>query len=422
MAEGIAVTMKSQRPNLKSNKRLALQPKKPLALWVGYGVALSIAGVFAWNIWISQNPRDSESGSYANHSRSTSSPSTTKTTDYVSLATFGPTIENKVTPPKDRPEGMVFIPGGEFSMGCESKNESLCGTPGVTYDAGPIHRVYVDPFWMDETEVTNAQFKQFVEATGYITVAETKPTLEEVPGASVEKLVAGSVVFRPTNLPVSLNDYMQWWDYIPGANWRHPTGPESNLDGMDDVPVVHIAYDDAIAYCQWANKRLPTEAEWEFAARGGMAGELYPWGNQLLVNNTYQANYYQGAFPIASGDSAADGFAGIAPVKQYSPNRYGLYDMSGNVWEWTSDWYRPDYYRTLKSENRVARNPKGPGSSFDPVEPIPNKKVHRGGSFLCSDLYCNRYLLGTRGKGEVRTSSNHVGFRCVRDIYDITSD
>jgi formylglycine-generating enzyme required for sulfatase activity len=311
---------------------------------------------------------------------------------------------------------MVFIPGGEFSMGCESKNESLCSTPGVTYDAGPVHRVYVDPFWMDATEVTNRQFQKFVEETGYITIAEIKPTRLDFPDAAEENLVTGAIVFSPTQSAVSLDDYLKWWAYIPGANWKQPLGPQSSIEGKEDEPVVQIAFDDAIAYCKWAGKRLPTEAEWEFAARGGIAGDLYTWGNQLSSDGMYQANIYQGAFPVMAGDTAADGFAGIAPVKQYKPNRYGLYDMSGNVWEWTIDWYRPDYYRTLKSENKVAKNPQGPSNSFDPAEPGVPKRVHRGGSFLCSDLYCNRYLLGTRGKGDGKSASNHVGFRCVRDV------
>lgn len=332
----------------------------------------------------------------------------------IQAASFFPTIENAVAAPASDPTGMRWIPGGEFSMGCESKNESLCGTPGTTMDTVPIHRVYVDGFWMDETEVTNAQFRAFVEATGYITIAERKPTPEELPGVPEELLVAGSAVFQPTDGTVPLDQFLQWWKYVPGACWKHPLGPESTLDGLDACPVVHIAYEDAEAYAMWAGKRLPTEAEWEFAARGGKAGDLYPWGNSARVQDRYFANYYQGAFPVRDGDAASDGFAGIAPVKQYEPNAYGLYDMSGNVWEWISDWYREDYYSTLKATGKVAVNPIGPEDSFDPQEPGQQKRVHRGGSFLCSDSYCNRYLLGTRGKGEIRSTSNHVGFRCVK--------
>ncbi len=313
------------------------------------------------------------------------------------------------------PEGMVWVPGGEFSMGCNSVGESLCGMPGVTLDAAPIHRVYVDGFWMDSTEVTNAQFAKFVDATKYVTVAEIKPTAEEFPGAPLENLVAGSTVFAPTPSPVALNNYFQWWTYIPGANWRHPTGPDSDLVGKEKLPVIQIAYEDAEAYAKWAGKRLPTEAEWEFAARGGKAGQLYSWGDTLKPDGKFQANIYQGSFPVEGGDTGIDGFKGIAPVAQYPSNPYGLYDMSGNVWEWVSDWYRPDYYSTLKKEGPVARNPTGPSSSFDPAEPSEKKRVHRGGSFLCTDRYCTRYMIGTRGKGELRTASNHVGFRCVKE-------
>ena len=395
----------------KPISRTETKLKNAFAFWVALGLVFAIAAIFAWSNrpgWM----RYSE----PNNSERELSNSPTDTKDYVSLDTFGPTIENQMPTSADRPEGMVFIPGGEFSMGCESKNESLCSTPGVTYDAGPVHRVYVAPFWMDETEVTNRQFQKFVEETGYVTIAEIKPTAIEFPDAAEENLVTGSIVFTPTPSAVPLDDYLNWWSYVPGADWKHPLGPQSSIEGKEDEPVVQIAFNDAIAYCKWAGKRLPTEAEWEFAARGGIAGDLYTWGNQLSTDGIYHANIYQGAFPVKEGDSATDGFAGIAPVKRYKPNRYGLYDMSGNVWEWASDWYRPDYYRTLKSENKVARNPQGPANSFDPAEPAVAKRVHRGGSFLCSDLYCNRYLLGTRGKGDEKSGSNHVGFRCVRDV------
>jgi formylglycine-generating enzyme required for sulfatase activity len=282
-------------------------------------------------------------------------------------------------------------------------------------DARPIHRVYVDGFWMDQTEVTNDQFAKFVDATGYVTVAERTPTAEEFPGAPPENLVAGSVVFAPSEEPVPLHDHYLWWTYINGANWRHPLGPDSNLDGRGDYPVVHIAYEDALAYCQWAEKRLPTEAEWEMAARGGLTGQLYPWGNELKPSGKWMANIYQGTFPLREGDTAEDGFDGIAPVAQFPPNGYELYDVAGNVWEWCSDWYRPDYFRQL-ADKGVARNPQGPESSFDPAEPTEPKRVHRGGSFLCTDQYCTRYIVGTRGKGEISTGSNHLGFRCVKSI------
>ena len=311
---------------------------------------------------------------------------------------FAPTIPNSTPPPGAAPEGMVWIPGGEFSMGSDATSESLCGLPGVTRDALPIHRVAVDGFWMDATEVTNEQFEKFVKATGYLTVAERAPTKEEFPTAPPENLVAGSV-FTPTPQPVKLDNYFQWWSYVHGANWRHATGPDSDLKGREKYPVVQIAYADAEAYAKWADKRLPTEAEWEFAARGGRAGALYAWGDELKPGGKFQANIYEGKFPVEGGDTGEDGFKGIAPVAQFPPNSYGLYDVAGNVWEWVSDWYRPDTYARLKLEGGVARNPQGPDSPYDPSEPGEKKRVHRGGSFLCTDQYCTRYMVGTRGKG-----------------------
>ncbi|HTQ64529.1 MAG TPA: formylglycine-generating enzyme family protein [Puia sp.] len=309
-------------------------------------------------------------------------------------------------------DGMVWIPGGEFSMGGVNPVGMHDGGNQSMNDARPVHRVYVDGFYMDETEVTNAEFAAFVKATGYVTVAERKPTKEEFPGAPEENLVAGSVVFTPTPT-LDLSNHYQWWNYVHGANWRHPQGPGSDLSGKENYPVVHVTWEDATAYAKWAGKRLPTEAEWEFAARGGKAGDLYTWGNQFKPDGKWMANIYQGKFP--AHDDGADGFAGIAPVKQFPASAYGLYDMAGNVWEWCSDWYRPDYYAIL-AQDGVARNPKGPDSSFDPSEPNEKKKIQRGGSFLCTDQYCTRYMVGTRGKGEYRSASNHVGFRCVKDI------
>ncbi len=291
------------------------------------------------------------------------------------------------------------------------------GTPGGGHqpmdDARPIHRVYVDGFWMDATVVTNEQFARFVKATGYVTVAERKPTRAEFPDAPEANLVAGSVVFSPTAEAVALNDHYQWWNYVAGANWRHPEGPKSELKGREKYPVVQVAYEDAEAYAKWADKRLPTEAEWEFAARGGLAGKIYVWGDDLKPGGKWQANVYQGDFPVQRGDRGEDGFKGIAPVARYRSNAYGLYDMTGNVWEWCSDLYRPDYYVTLAAQGDVARNPQGPPKSFDPGEPQERKRAQRGGSFLCTDEYCSRYIVGSRGKGEIRSASNHLGFRCV---------
>ncbi len=329
----------------------------------------------------------------------------------VPIDGFGKSLTDTAPPPDSAPEGMVWIPGGEFSMGCEDPTSFPNGGPDDMRDARPIHRVALDGFWMDKSEVTNEQFTKFVLATNYVTIAEQVPRAEDFPGAPPENLVAGSVVFSPPAQSVPLNDHYQWWSYIHGANWRHPAGPDSTNVGREKYPVVQIAYDDAVAYARWAGKRLPTEAEWEMAARGGESGLLYPWGNELKPGNKWQANIFQGAFPVK--DLAEDGFAGIAPTAQFPANGYGLHDMSGNVWEWCSDWYRPDYYVEL-AKDKVARNPPGPSSSYDPAEPTERKKVHRGGSYLCTDQYCTRYMIGSRGKGEVTTSSNHVGFRCVQ--------
>jgi sulfatase modifying factor 1 len=327
--------------------------------------------------------------------------------------TFLPTRANTSPPAGPAPRGMVWIPGGEFSMGAQEPPD-MDDTVGMqaTTDSRPIHRVYVDGFWMDASEVTNEQFAAFVKATGYVTVAERKPTAEEFPGAPPENLVAGSVVFSPPSHAVPLNDHFQWWAFVNGANWRHPRGPGSSIEGRPKDPVVQIAYEDAVAYATWAGKRLPTEAEWEFAARGGLSGAVFPWGNAFKAEGKWMANSHQGHFP--HHDSAEDAFHGIAPVAQFPPNGYGLYDVGGNVWEWVSDWYRPDYYAQLASAGAVARNPQGPATPYDPAEPNEKKKVHRGGSFLCTDEYCSRYMVGTRGKGEVTTGTNHLGFRCVK--------
>jgi sulfatase modifying factor 1 len=306
---------------------------------------------------------------------------------------------------------MVWIPGGEFSMGSDAAAEALCDVPGITRDAQPIHRVAVTGFWMDATEVTNEQFAAFVKATGYKTIAERPLDPKEFAGAPPELLVPGSTLFVAPPAPVDLRNALQWWRYVPGAHWRQPEGPASDLTGRDRHPVVHIAYADADAYARWAGRRLPTEAEWEFAARGGLSGNLYAWGNELAPRGVHHANIHQGSFP--DHDTAADGFGGIAPVGRFAPNAYGLHDIGGNVWEWVSDWYRADYYASLEAAGTVAVNPKGPADSHDPAEPGARKRVQRGGSFLCTEQYCSRYMVGTRGKGEINTGSNHLGFRTV---------
>jgi len=318
---------------------------------------------------------------------------------------FGPTLANEARPPGPPPEGMVWIPGGEFSMG---------GVDSMP-DARPVHRVYVDGFWMDRTEVTNAEYARFVRATGYRTVAERGLRPEDAPGAPADALVTGSVVFTPPAGPVPLDSDARWWSYVAQASWQRPRGaraPRDDLRGRDDYPVVQIAYEDAEAYARWAGKRLPTEAEFEFAARGGLAGRRYAWGDELRPAGRWMANTFQGRFP--DDDSGEDGWRGVAPLARFPPNGYGLYDVAGNVWEWCSDWYRADTYTGLVATGGVARNPTGPNAADDPAEPGVAKRVQRGGSFLCSGTFCTRYLVGSRGRGDVATATDHLGFRCVR--------
>ena len=311
---------------------------------------------------------------------------------------------NDPKPPESAPVGMTWIPGGQFWMGAADEHMT---------DARPWHRVYVDGYWMDKTEVTNDQFSRFVKATRYVTVAERTPRAEDYPRALPGTLVAGSVVFSPPGHAVALNNQYQWWNYVSGANWRHPEGPKSDIKGRMNHPVVHIAYEDAVAYCNWAGERLPTEAEFEFASRGGLDRKRYAWGDEFMPGGKQMANTFQGHFPDTNtGD---DGYLATAAVRSFPANGYGLFDMAGNVWEWTSDWYRPDYYQTLAAGDPIAVNPRGPADSFDPSEPGVQKRVHRGGSFLCTDQYCARYVAGGRGKGELDTGTNHLGFRCVRD-------
>lgn len=275
-------------------------------------------------------------------------------------------------------------------------------------DSKPIHTVTVNSFWMDEHEVTNAQFAAFVKATGYITVAERPLNPADFPGVPADKLVPGSAVFSPPSHAVSLTDPMQWWQYVAGANWRHPMGPAGSIEGKDNEPVVQVCYEDAAAYAKWAGKRLPTEAEWEYAARAGKANTKFYWGNELKPHGKWVANIFQGNFP--NNNILEDGYAFVSPVKTFTSNAFGLYDMEGNVWEWCSDWYRPDYYKSSP-----VNNPKGPSNSYDPDEPGVKKHVQRGGSFLCSDQYCIRYKAGSRGKGETSSASNNLGFRCMKE-------
>jgi formylglycine-generating enzyme required for sulfatase activity len=312
--------------------------------------------------------------------------------------------------PPQGPPGMVWAPGGEFTMGTDAD----LGRP----EEKPAHRARVDGFWIDETEVTNAAFRRFVEATGYVTTAEKPPVAEEIlaqlppgtPPPPAERLVPGSLVFRPTAGPVDTSDFSQWWHWVPGASWQHPEGPASNLTDRDDHPVVHISWDDAVAYARWAGKRLPTEAEWEFAARGGLEGQPYVWGEERPIDTGPRANLWQGEFPHRN--TAADGFPRTAPVRSFAPNGYGLYDMSGNVWEWCADWYQRDLYRT-RSLRGVVANPQGPESGLDARRSFGPQRAQRGGSFLCNDSYCSRYRPSARHGGSPDTGMSHVGFRCV---------
>jgi formylglycine-generating enzyme len=321
-----------------------------------------------------------------------------------SAATFWPSSNSA-------PPGMIWIPGGEFSMG---SNSSLAWP-----DEKPAHPVRVDGFWMDATEVTNAQFRAFVDKTGYKTTAERAPTLESImaqvppgtPPPTPESLVAGSLVFTQPKGEVSLDNYSQWWVWTPGADWRHPEGPSSNLQGRDDLPVVHVSWDDAAAYAKWAGKRLPTEAEWEFAARGGLKGKDFSWGDDPPSDKNRVANIWQGKFPTSN--TAADGFERTAPVKSFPPNGYGLYDMAGNVWEWCSDWYDRSLHERL-AQKGVVINPAGPNRSNDPQQPYAILRVQKGGSFLCHESYCLRYRPSARHGGSIDTGMSHVGFRCVR--------
>lgn len=285
-------------------------------------------------------------------------------------------------------------------------------------DEYPQHKVKLDGFWIDITEVTNAQFKKFIDATGYITTAEKKPDWEELkkqlppgtPKPDESMLVASSLVFTPPVLPVPLNDVAQWWSWKEGADWKHPQGPGSTIEGKDNYPVVHISWYDAVAYCKWAGKRLPTEAEWEMAAKSGTDNK-YTWGNEEPETGKPKANTWQGSFP--DKNTGWDQFNRSSPVKSFAPNGLGLYDMAGNVWEWCSDWYRPDHYSSKKK--MLVANPKGPESSYDPMEPTIPKKVVRGGSFMCHASYCKGYRVSARMKTSPDTGLEHTGFRCVKD-------
>lgn len=308
--------------------------------------------------------------------------------------------------------GMSWIPGGAYRMGgvdAEAKPDEY-----------PTHFVTVRGFWMDTTEVTNGQFAAFVQATGYITTAEKKPDWNELkeqlpPGAAKPDdsvLVAGSMVFTPPDHAVPLDDYSQWWSWSKGADWKHPQGPGSDIRGKEQYPVVQVSWDDAQAYCRWAGKRLPTEAEWEFAARGGLKDKVYSWGDEPVGVGQPKGNFWDGHFP--DRNTEADHFARLAPVASFPANGYGLYDMAGNVWEWCADYYSSIYYRQADLPGGIS-NPTGPTRPYDPEAPFAMERVIRGGSFLCNDAYCSGYRVSCRMKSTEDSGLEHLGFRCVRD-------
>ena len=302
-------------------------------------------------------------------------------------------------------QGMTWIAGGTFRMGSDKHYP----------EEAPAHRVTVDGFWIDTCPVTNRQFEDFVAATGHVTLAEIPPSSSDYPGALPHMLFAGSLVFQKPNRPVDLRDWGQWWAFLKGANWRHPYGPKSNIRGLDNHPVVHVAFADALAYAGWAGKELPTEAEWEFTARGGLDGAEFAWGDEFAPHRKHMANTWQGEFPRQN--LCADGFARTSPVTAFPPNPYGVYDMIGNVWEWTTDWFSQRHEADAAKACCIPQNPRGgrEAASYDPCQPnikIP-RKVIKGGSHLCAPNYCRRYRPAARHAQPVDTSTSHVGFRCV---------
>ncbi|WPR76943.1 formylglycine-generating enzyme family protein [Algoriphagus sp. NG3] len=313
--------------------------------------------------------------------------------------------------PKNKVEGMVWIPGGEFVMGTNEVEAYPAERPAVN--------LKVNGFWMDTHEVTNAEFKKFVEETGYITLAEKKPEWEELkkqlppgtPKPDEATLVAGSMVFSPPPYAVPTQDISLWWVWVEGANWQHPEGPESDLKGRENHPVVHIAYEDAKAYAAWAGKRLPSEIEWEFAARGGAEGKRFAWGDELTPNGQYLANTFQGNFP--NDNKNLDGFEGTSPVKSFAPNTFGLYDMIGNVWELTDDWY--DALKYARLAGQAPKLDAGMNQCYNPDNPYAMERVIKGGSFLCADNYCVNYRPSARQGQAFDSGTSNVGFRLVKD-------
>jgi formylglycine-generating enzyme required for sulfatase activity len=315
----------------------------------------------------------------------------------------GSTKGNSPLAPVEARQDMVWIPAGEFLMGSDSHYP----------EEAPAHRVAVDGFWMDRFAVTNEQFRRFVKETGHITLAQSAPRPGEYLEADPNLLVPASSVFRSPRRPVNLRNHYNWWTYVPGADWRHPTGPASTIRGISKHPVVHVAWADVEAYAQWAGKEIPTEAEWERAARGGLEGAEYTWGSEFTPNGQYMANTWQGDFPNVN--DRLDGFEYTAPVGSFHPNAFGLYDMAGNVWEWTADWYQD--HAAVDHPCCTIENPRGGRRerSCEPAQSEPRipRKVMKGGSHLCAPNYCRRYRPAARMPQPIDTSTSHLGFRCI---------
>lgn len=314
------------------------------------------------------------------------------------------------------PEGMVWVPGNSFTQGARE------GDQMALPHEKPAHSVEVDGFFMDITEVTNAQFKKFVDATGYVTLAERPVNWEEMkkslpdgtPKPCDSILAPGSLTFNKNVKQINdYNNYGQWWTWTSGSNWKHPQGKNSDINGKDNYPVVHISYEDALAYCKWANRRLPTEAEWELAAQGNLKNVIFTWGNDESKLNS-SANTWQGKFPTEN--KPLDGYAYIAPVKSFAPNSLGLYEMAGNVWEYTQDWYNTDYYQELLSTGKTTKNPMGAIKANNPNNPLQSERIIKGGSFLCNASYCASFRISARMGMTEDSSSDHVGFRTVATV------
>jgi formylglycine-generating enzyme len=333
----------------------------------------------------------------------------------TSVVTIRPKAATKAVPGEPPAENMQWVPGGTFMMGSNNHYP----------EEAPVHIASVGGFWVDKYLVTNAQFRRFVEETGYVTFAERPPRAEDYPGAQPEMLKPGSVVFVKPSGPVDLRDYFQWWTWIAGADWRHPYGPQSSNADLDEYPVVHVAYEDIEAYARWAGKAIPSEAEWEFAARGGLEGKEYAWGSEFAPDGKQMANTWQGTFPHEN--LLTDGYEGSSPIGRFPANGYGIHDMIGNVWEWTSEWYETHHQRLQAGADRsstteqaqtccgqVSASDRAKDRSYDPSQPghIP-RKVMKGGSHLCAPNYCRRYRPAARMAQPIDTSTVHLGFRLI---------